>query len=250
MEEQVPRTQLKIKSKTWVTENKNLFDNHLGSFSLEDITISKSSIFILMINSIEVIDITTDEDIIERLTTINIKHFMFRIVQIQDDFWINKNPSSSITKIWLVVKEMTDQYYNILLGDIIKIGCIKLQVVTLCISIPQWTEPFESREDFLIAQPPYIVLKNISTDRIYYISLIDNKIGTIGRAIDNDVNIRDLSVSRYHASIKFQDNKFLLSDNNSRYGTLIHLKQSMKIENEPIVIQINRTQFKIYPISN
>lgn len=43
------------------------------------------------------------------------------------------------------------------------------------------------------------------------------------------MRVPDISVSRYHASIEFKDGHFVVSDNDSKFGTLIMLK-------EPIII--------------
>tara|TARA_B110000503_G_scaffold50444_1_gene81694 strand:- start:223 stop:393 length:171 start_codon:yes stop_codon:yes gene_type:complete len=46
-----------------------------------------------------------------------------------------------------------------------------------------------------------------------------------GRGHASDIRISDISVSRLHAYIKFEDGKYILTDNNSKFGTLVLLKK-------------------------
>jgi pSer/pThr/pTyr-binding forkhead associated (FHA) protein len=52
----------------------------------------------------------------------------------------------------------------------------------------------------------------------------------------SDIRISDISVSRLHAFIKFQDDKFLLIDNNSKFGTLVQIDKNYDIVNEKMAI--------------
>lgn len=52
----------------------------------------------------------------------------------------------------------------------------------------------------------------------------------MGRGHESDLRINDISVSRCHAAIKFKNNKFVLKDNNSKFGTLVLLKKSIKLD--------------------
>lgn len=51
----------------------------------------------------------------------------------------------------------------------------------------------------------------------------------LGRGLDQDLRINDISVSRYHAQIKFMKNKFILLDNLSKFGTLVMVKKGLEI---------------------
>jgi hypothetical protein len=51
----------------------------------------------------------------------------------------------------------------------------------------------------------------------------------------------DISVSRLHAYIKYDNGSFIVVDNNSKFGTLILLRKSYKIEKKKIALQIGRT---------
>ena len=53
--------------------------------------------------------------------------------------------------------------------------------------------------------------------------------------------ISDISVSRYHAFIKFQNGRFSLFDKNSKFGTLVQLKEPLEVQKDKIGIQCGRT---------
>lgn len=51
----------------------------------------------------------------------------------------------------------------------------------------------------------------------------------IGRGHDSDLRINDISVSRCHAKISFRNNNFYLSDNMSKFGTLVLIRRTLSI---------------------
>ena len=51
----------------------------------------------------------------------------------------------------------------------------------------------------------------------------------LGRGLDQEVRISDISVSRYHAKIKFMEDKFILEDNLSKFGTLVLVRNHLNI---------------------
>jgi len=51
----------------------------------------------------------------------------------------------------------------------------------------------------------------------------------MGRGHESDLRINDISVSRCHALIKYKDNKFLLEDNLSKFGTLVLVKNKTNL---------------------
>lgn len=77
----------------------------------------------------------------------------------------------------------------------------------------------------------YMVLESLSqeknTSRIIHIirPAPSKQIFKLGRGHESDLRINDISVSRCHAKIKFENGKFLLEDNNSKFGTLVLVKQ-------------------------
>lgn len=96
-------------------------------------------------------------------------------------------------------------------------------------------------------QPPYVVLENMIRDTrahsrgLHIISLAEKAL-MLGRGHESDVRIADVSISRLHATIRFEDGHFLLRDNGSKFGTLVALKRPRQIEAvKRISLQVGRT---------
>ena len=51
----------------------------------------------------------------------------------------------------------------------------------------------------------------------------------IGRSVDTDMKIADISVSRIHSFLRVVGNKIILDDNGSKFGTLVKV-------NKPVVL--------------
>lgn len=68
----------------------------------------------------------------------------------------------------------------------------------------------------------------------------------IGRGHKCDLRISDISVSRVHAILKLVDRKFLIFDNETKFGTHILLKDNLKIKESKTAIQIGRTVFTLF----
>ena len=54
---------------------------------------------------------------------------------------------------------------------------------------------------------------------------LNQTVTTIGRKLDNDLVIQDSLVSRVHAEIRFEDNRYHIYDNESTGGTYLNQKQ-------------------------
>jgi pSer/pThr/pTyr-binding forkhead associated (FHA) protein len=52
-----------------------------------------------------------------------------------------------------------------------------------------------------------------------------------GRSHDSDIRITDISVSRFHAKIKYERGNYYLEDMNSKFGTLALIKGNFKLNN-------------------
>lgn len=97
--------------------------------------------------------------------------------------------------------------------------------------------------------PPYIVLENMIRDSqqhssrgLHVFSLADSKQLKLGRGHDSNVRIADVSISRCHAIIRFNQGQFLLEDNNSKFGTLVAMKKPRPLDHGSAVsIQSGRT---------
>jgi hypothetical protein len=84
--------------------------------------------------------------------------------------------------------------------------------------------------DYERPKTDYVVLESLhqekNTSRIIHMVHpgSDKDVFKMGRGHESDLRINDISVSRCHAMIKFKDNKFLLEDNLSKFGTLVLVK--------------------------
>lgn len=76
----------------------------------------------------------------------------------------------------------------------------------------------------------YLVLESLSqeknTSRIIHIirPTAQKDVFKLGRGHESDLRINDISVSRCHAKIKLEKGKFMLEDNQSKFGTLVLVK--------------------------
>lgn len=97
--------------------------------------------------------------------------------------------------------------------------------------------------------PPFIVLENMVRDSqqhsskgLHVISLADNKLLKLGRGHESDIRIADVSISRCHATIRFQRGNFLLEDHNSKFGTLVAMRESRPLTlGSSLSLQVGRS---------
>ena len=77
---------------------------------------------------------------------------------------------------------------------------------------------------------------------IYVIKLTGDEI-SIGRNNKNDIIDIDISVSRFHASLKFNKEKGNITlENKSKFGTSILVKNNIKLtDNKKIYLQVGRS---------
>lgn len=93
---------------------------------------------------------------------------------------------------------------------------------------------------------PYLIIESIAKDKKngYYLHVLKMKKEDnfkLGRGHQCDVRIGDISVSRFHALIKYENDKFLVVDNNSKFGTLVLMNEQFPISEEKIAVQVGRT---------
>mmetsp|Transcript_27083 Transcript_27083/g.59521 ORF Transcript_27083/g.59521 Transcript_27083/m.59521 type:complete len:423 (+) Transcript_27083:149-1417(+) len=129
---------------------------------------------------------------------------------------------------------------------------------------PTWVEAEEGAErETLVEVPktvaPFIVLENMVRDSqqhasrgLHVISLAD-KVLKLGRGHESHVRIADVSISRCHATISYQNGAFLLQDNKSKFGTLVAMKKPRPLEiGAHTSIQMGRTvlSLNLQPLSD
>ncbi|CAD8093378.1 unnamed protein product [Paramecium sonneborni] len=106
-------------------------------------------------------------------------------------------------------------------------------------------------ETIIIPKPdaPYITLEILSRERnkskgTHIISFAQKQYIKLGRGHDSDVRITDISVSRCHALIKFMNSGFVIEDQQSKFGTLVLLKNPAQMSvdmNNNMAIQVGRS---------
>lgn len=97
-------------------------------------------------------------------------------------------------------------------------------------------------------QAPYLILEKIEEDANVMPTIViikptqETKI-KLGRGHSCEMRINDISVSRVHSIIQFQDGHFRIFDNDSKFGTLVHLSQPYQVRTEKAAVQVGRTVF-------
>ena len=51
----------------------------------------------------------------------------------------------------------------------------------------------------------------------------------IGRSVDTDMKIADISVSRTHSFLSIKHNKLFVEDNGSKFGTLVKIQRPLEV---------------------
>jgi hypothetical protein len=104
-----------------------------------------------------------------------------------------------------------------------------------------------------ISDESYVVLDSMSQDKEivpyrYTVKFSEDKTLKIGRGLEMNLILNDLSVSRSHCTLELnEDNEIFLKDNNSKFGTLV-LLQSKVVEilrGQTLTIQTGRSYFNI-----
>lgn len=102
-------------------------------------------------------------------------------------------------------------------------------------------------------QPPFIVLERDSNrpefKGVHVISLSEKKMLKLGRGHESDVRFADVSISRWHATVYFDQDKgkgtFVLTDHESKFGTLVAMRAPVPLEQGMTVsFQAGRTVLK------
>lgn len=67
----------------------------------------------------------------------------------------------------------------------------------------------------------------------------------LGRNHECHIRINDISVSRVHSIIKLIGGRFVIFDNESKFGTLVKVRQDMPIDFDKKAFQVGRTVLTI-----
>jgi len=97
-------------------------------------------------------------------------------------------------------------------------------------------------------EPPFIVLEELRGDSPHsgchglHVTSLAERALELGRSKQSDVRIIDWSVSRCHATIRFEQGRFLLEDKGSRFGTLVAMRRPCLVEpSQGLSVQVGRT---------
>ena len=102
----------------------------------------------------------------------------------------------------------------------------------------------------------YMVIEsvtNTTSKTIHVVNFSKQKMIKVGRGQTAEVRITDISVSRFHTSIKL--NKYgdvVISDNASKFGTLVQLSDPIGInfgQSKPTTLQIGRTVVTLHSVN-
>mmetsp|Transcript_60688 Transcript_60688/g.112594 ORF Transcript_60688/g.112594 Transcript_60688/m.112594 type:complete len:421 (-) Transcript_60688:66-1328(-) len=331
---------VQVISNTWARDSHDLFDFEASHLHTVTFTVPKSMKCIRTGTEVQMLS--------EHSQPPTNADPLLRLVQKDGTFWVDKaTPSSSSKKLWLVVRDLSNNGHRLTEGDVIKLGRFKFRVrqmvsaggvqpelrlglddgmvscndkdqaqlqstmcricllegpgendplirpckcrgsieyvhlgclrhwirgrlnfsdtpsgsffyrpltCELCKEVyPTWVEVEEGVErQSLVEVPktvaPFIVLENMVRDSqqhaargLHVISLAD-KVLKLGRGHESHVRIADVSISRCHATISYQNGAFLLQDNKSKFGTLVAMKKPRPLEvGTHTSIQMGRT---------
>ena len=100
-------------------------------------------------------------------------------------------------------------------------------------------------KDYIILEG---IIKEIPEEKsVYIVHFKDKKEIKIGRATDANIRLNDISVSRAHATISLYNDNFYLHDTNSKFGTLIRMKNVFNILlNKPFFVQKGNIFFQFF----
>ncbi len=98
------------------------------------------------------------------------------------------------------------------------------------------------------ANKNYIILESLNQKKdnnnlksIHVILFDDEQQITLGRGHESDVRINDISVSRLHAALDFNNGRIRIRDLKSKFGSLVLVKNDLQIKSKIINLQIGRT---------
>lgn len=101
-------------------------------------------------------------------------------------------------------------------------------------------------QNYIILESLNQLKDNNNLKSIHVIVLQDQKI-TLGRGHESDVRINDISVSRTHAVLHFNQlsGKILIRDLKSKFGTLALLKNNVQVREKKLHLQIGRSYLEV-----
>lgn len=86
--------------------------------------------------------------------------------------------------------------------------------------------------DFERPDTDYMIMESVKSApakvvHVFYLNQCDEF--KIGRSVDTDMKIADISVSRLHSYIRIVNDLLYIEDNGSKFGTLVKIKEPYEI---------------------
>ena len=114
-------------------------------------------------------------------------------------------------------------------------------------TIPEAEQPFDFIDIIKPNECNYMIIESLE-NKIFYghlklifiVKLGDNKV-KIGRSDDNDIIIKDPSVSKNHAEIIYKNGNIYIKNLSEMFGTLILIKKPITLNDKYIKLQIGNT---------
>jgi pSer/pThr/pTyr-binding forkhead associated (FHA) protein len=86
--------------------------------------------------------------------------------------------------------------------------------------------------DFERPEKDYLIMESVKSAPakvIHVFFLNKSNEFKIGRSIETDMKIADISVSRVHSLIKIRDRQLFIEDNGAKFGTLLKVRDPIEV---------------------
>ena len=88
---------------------------------------------------------------------------------------------------------------------------------------------------------PYMILESdieCPSKAVHIINFGVKDVYTVGRRVNNDISISDISVSRRQATFKLENEKVYLMDLDSKFGTFVRINEPFPIEKDGSIVPV------------
>lgn len=85
--------------------------------------------------------------------------------------------------------------------------------------------------EFDTPQNNYMILESIKSApaKVVHVFNLDYDTFKVGRSIETDMKIADISVSRTHSYLTVKNGKLIVEDNGSKFGTLVKIQRPVAL---------------------
>eukprot|EP00826_Nyctotherus_ovalis_P054625 TRINITY_DN7168_c0_g1_i6.p1 TRINITY_DN7168_c0_g1~~TRINITY_DN7168_c0_g1_i6.p1 ORF type:complete len:376 (-),score=76.46 TRINITY_DN7168_c0_g1_i6:101-1228(-) len=107
--------------------------------------------------------------------------------------------------------------------------------------------------DMQMPESDYMILETVSElnghdyQSTYIVQLDKKNVLKIGQGCDNEIKLKDSSISKCHAELRVENSRVYLADRTSKFGTYILLKAPMRVEPErPFKVLVGQTLMTLH----